>query len=48
MLLCTVLPPGHVKYCSQHSRVIASNFFSIRLVSVYVVHPYSFIDTTAA
>ena len=27
---------------------LPSSFFSIRLVSVHVVHPYSSIDTTAA
>ena len=46
LLLCEVLPPGLVHYCLQHSCVIAV-FFSIRLVSVHVVHPYSSIDTTA-
>ena len=47
MLLCGVLPPGLVKYCSQHSCVVAVKLFSIRLVSVNVVHPYRSIDTTA-
>ena len=28
--------------------LLASSFFSIRLVSVHVVHPYSSIDTTSA
>ena len=44
-----VLLLGLVQYCSLHSCVIAVKFFfSIRLVSVHVVHPYSSIDTTAA
>ena len=43
-----VLSPGLIQYCSQHSCVVAVNFFSSRLVSVHVVHPYSSIDTTAA
>ena len=45
-----------VRCCFQHIFNIAgsilvqfpSSFFSIRLVSVHVVHPYSRIDTTAA
>ena len=41
------LPPGLVQYGSQHSCVVAV-FFSIRPVSVHVVHSYSSIDTTAA
>ena len=48
LLVCEVLPQGLVQYCSQHSCVIAVKFFSIRLVSVHVVHPYSRINTTAA
>ena len=32
----------------QHSCVVAVKLFSIRLVSVHVVHPYSSMDTTAA
>ena len=28
--------------------ILVTSFFSIRLVNVYVVHPYSSIDTTAA
>ena len=46
--LCRVLPPGLVQYCSQHSCVVAVKFFSICLVSLHVVHPYSSIDTTAS
>ena len=43
-----VLAPGLVQYFSRHSCVITAKiFFSIRLVSVHVVHPYSSIDTTA-
>ena len=47
LLLREVLPPGCVQYCTQHSCLIAVKLFSIRLVSVHVVHPYSCIDTTA-
>ncbi len=45
LLLCGVLPPGLVQYCSQHSCVVA---VKLNLVSVHVVHPYSSIDTTTA
>ena len=48
LLLCGVLPPRLVQYCLQHSCVVAVKLFSIRLVSVHVVHPYRSIDTTAA
>ena len=49
LLFCGVLSPGLAQYCLQHSCVIAVRFFfSIRFVSVYVVHPYSSIDTSAA
>ena len=48
LLLCGLLPPGFVQYCSQHSCVLAVKLFSIRLVSVHVVHPYCSIDTIAA
>ena len=43
LALCGVLLPGPVQYCSN----LPSSFFSNRLVSVQVVHPYSSIDTTA-
>ena len=33
--------------CCIHA-LLPSSFFSIRLVSVHVVHPYTSIDTTAA
>ena len=46
--LCGVLPPGLVQYFSQHSCVVTAIFFSICLVSVHVMHPYSSINTTAA
>ena len=42
------MPPGLVQYCSRHSYVAAVKLFSIRLVSVHEVHPYSSIATTAA
>ena len=48
LLLCGVLPPGPVQYCSQHFCVVAVKLFSSRLVSVHVVHPYSSVDTIAA
>ena len=48
LLFCGVLFLGLIQYSSQHSCVIAVKLFSIRLVSVHVVHPYSSIDTTAA
>ena len=48
LLLCGVLPPGFVQYCSQDSCVVPSSFFSIRLFSIHEVYPYSSIDTTAA
>ena len=50
LLLCGVLPPGLVQFCSQHSCVVAVKlfFFFSRLVSVHVAHPYSSIDTIAA
>ena len=48
LLLCGVLPPGPVQYCSQYSCAVAVEPFLQRLVSVYVVHPYSSIDTIAA
>ena len=48
MVLCGVLPPGLVQNCLQHSCVVAVKLFSICLVSIHVVHPYSSIDTTAA
>ena len=48
-LLCEVLPPGFVQYCSQQFCVVAVKiFFPIRLVSIHAVHPYSSIDMTAA
>ena len=47
-MLCGVLPQGLVQYCSQHSCVVAVKLFSIRLIRVHVVHPYSSIDMTAA
>ena len=47
LLLWVVLSPGIVQYCSQHSCVVGVKLFSIRLVSIHVVHPYSSIDTTA-
>ena len=47
-LFCEVLPPGFVQYCSQHSCVISSSFFSIRLVNFHIMHPYRSRDTTAA
>ena len=40
MLLCGVLSPGLVQYCSQHSCVIAIKLF------LHVVHSYSSIETT--
>ncbi len=43
-----LLSPGLVQYCLQHSCIVDVKLFSIRLVSVRVVHPYSSIDTTAA
>ena len=45
LLLCGVLPPGLVQYCSRN---MPSTFFSIHLVSVHVMHPYSSIDTATA
>ena len=39
-------PLGLVQYSSQHFCLISSRFFSIRFVSVHVVHKYSRIDTT--
>ena len=48
MGLCGVLSSGLVQNYSQHSCVVASSVFSIRSVSLHVVHPYSSIDTTAA
>ena len=48
LLLSRVLIPGLVHYCSQYSCVIALKFFSIHLVSIHVVHPYTSIDSTAA
>ena len=48
LLLCEVLPPGLVQNCLQHSCVAVVKLFSIRLVSVHVVHPCNSIDTTAA
>ena len=49
LLLCVVLPPWLVQYCSQYSCAVAVElFFSIRLVSVHVVLPYCSINTTAA
>ena len=48
LLLCGVLPPGPVQYCSQHYCVVAVKLFSRRFVSVHVVHPYSSIETIAA
>ena len=38
--VCGVLPPGLVQYSPQP--------FSIHLISIHVVHPYSSIETTAA
>ena len=46
LLLCRVVPLGLVQYCSQHYSVVASSFFSLRLLNIHVVHPYSSIDTT--
>ena len=45
-----VLPPGLYPFNIARSILVylPSSFFSIRLVSVHVVHPYSSIDTTAA
>ena len=48
LLRCGILPPGFVRNSSQHFCVIAVKLFSPCLVSVYVVHPYSSIDSTAA
>ena len=48
LLLCGVLPPGLVQYCSQHSCVIAVKLFLHTFFSVHVVRPYSSIDTTTA
>ena len=48
VVLCGVLPPGPVQYCSQHYCVVAVKLFSCHLVSVHVVHPYSSIDMIAA
>ena len=48
LLFCRVLLSGLVQYSSQHSCVIALKLFSIRLVSVHVVHLYSSIDSIAA
>ena len=48
LLLCGVLSPGFLQNCSQHSCVLPVKFFSIRLVSLHVAHPYSNMDTTAA
>ena len=48
LLFCVVRPPGLVQYGSQYFCVIAVKFFSISLDSVYVVHPYSSIDTITA
>ena len=46
-MFCGVFPPGLVQYSLQHSCVIAIKlFFSICLVSVHVVHPYSSFDIT--
>ena len=42
--LCRVLPPGLVQNCSQHFCVVVVKLF---LHSVYVVHTYSSINTTA-
>ena len=40
LLLCRVLPPELVQYCSHHSCVeLPSSFSWINLVSVHVVHP---------
>ena len=49
LLLCRVLSPGLVQYCSQHSCVVAAKLFlHTFIVSIHVVHPYSSIDTNAA
>ena len=47
LLFCGMLLPGFVQYSSRHSWAIASSLFSVCLVSVHVVHPYSRMDTTA-
>ena len=48
LLLCGILLPGFVQYDSKNSCIISVKLFSIRLVSVHVVPPYSRIDTLAA
>ena len=48
LLFRGMLPPGSVQHSSYHSCAVPVSFFSIRFVSVYVVHPYSSIDKTAA
>ena len=47
ILFCGVLPD---MFNIAHSILVhlPSSFFSIRLVNIHVVHPYSSIDTTAA
>ena len=45
---CEMLPTGLVQFCLHHSCVIACKLFSIGLVTVHEVHPYSSIRTTAA
>ena len=48
LLLCGVVPPGPIQYCSQNSGVVDVKLFSSLLVTVHVVYPYSTIDTIAA
>ena len=47
-LLCEVLFPEFVQYCSYHICAVPISFFSIRFLSVHVVYPYSSTDTIAA
>ena len=48
LLLCEVQLPGLFNITRSILVWLPSSFFSICLVSVHVVHPYSSIDTTAA
>ena len=47
-LFCGVLLPGLVQIAHSILVYLPSSFFSLHLVSVHVVHPYSSIDTTIA
>ena len=47
LLFCGILLPGFVYIAHSILMQYPSSFYSIRSVSVHVVHPYSRIDTTA-